>query len=148
MFDPNRFWSQVCQQDGCWEWQGATNRGGYGKYNYGGKEYRSHVVAWSLANGRYLAPGMLVRHLCNNKLCCNPSHLREGTSSENAQDRIADGTQHVFPSGESHPNAQITDAERETIMKLARIVSPYEIVKLKKYRGRVTPATIYQWLKR
>ena len=29
---------------------------------------------------------IFIRHLCNNKRCCNPSHLLEGTYSENSLD--------------------------------------------------------------
>jgi HNH endonuclease len=38
-----------------------------------------------------LQKGELVRHLCDNKLCINPEHLRKGTQMENVQDAIKNG---------------------------------------------------------
>jgi hypothetical protein len=38
-----------------------------------------------------LQKGELVRHLCDNKLCINPEHLRKGTQMENVQDAIRNG---------------------------------------------------------
>lgn len=31
--------------------------------------------------------GDIVRHLCNNKKCCNPAHLKIGTHLENMDDK-------------------------------------------------------------
>lgn len=38
-----------------------------------------------------LEEGDLIRHLCDNKLCINPEHLRKGTQFENVQDAIRNG---------------------------------------------------------
>lgn len=38
-----------------------------------------------------LEPGDLIRHLCDNKLCINPEHLRKGTQLENVRDAIRNG---------------------------------------------------------
>lgn len=38
-----------------------------------------------------LEPGDLIRHLCDNRLCINPEHLRKGTQLENVQDAIRNG---------------------------------------------------------
>lgn len=39
-----------------------------------------------MANGRIAEPGALIRHLCDNKGCCNPAHLLEGDRQQNAAD--------------------------------------------------------------
>ncbi|WP_313011371.1 HNH endonuclease signature motif containing protein [Brevundimonas sp.] len=51
----------------------------------------AHQVAYYQATGRWerQAEGRLIRHLCHNRLCCNPAHLRGGTPAENGEDRIA-----------------------------------------------------------
>jgi hypothetical protein len=51
----------------------------------------AHQVAYYVATGRWerQADGRLVRHLCHNRLCCNPAHLVGGTPAENADDRVA-----------------------------------------------------------
>lgn len=49
----------------------------------------AHQVAYYLATGRWerKAEGRLVRHLCHNRLCCNPAHLKGGTPLDNSWDR-------------------------------------------------------------
>lgn len=38
-----------------------------------------------------LNKGDLIRHLCDNKMCINPEHLRKGTQQENVNDAIRNG---------------------------------------------------------
>lgn len=87
-----QFWARVDKSggpDACWEWQGARNRQGYGIASVRGvRASSSHRIAYILEHGS-IAAGMLIRHYtCDNPPCCNPSHLREGTSADNAQDRV------------------------------------------------------------
>lgn len=51
----------------------------------------AHQVAHYLATGRWERrdDGRLVRHLCHNRRCCNPRHLKGGTPRENTWDREA-----------------------------------------------------------
>lgn len=77
--------SKVCVANGCWEWQGAVNKGGYG--NFGKKtdkqrQYYAHRVSYSVFVGE-IPDGMVIDHLCRNRRCINPAHLEAVTSKEN-----------------------------------------------------------------
>lgn len=71
--------------EGCWNWTGATQRGGYGVMRVGGfgsPPARTHRVAYVLAFGP-IAEGLEVDHLCGNTRCVRPSHLQAVTPTEN-----------------------------------------------------------------
>lgn len=90
----------------CWQWLGAT-RNGYGCIKHSGKVFSSHVVAWRLA-GNVIAPGHIVCHTCDNRLCCNPSHLYCGTPTDNILDMM-DRRRVPVHCGEEIYNAKLTD---------------------------------------
>lgn len=92
----DRFWSKFnIEAEGCWEWPGATTHNGYGVVQWkkeGGERTaaRAHRVAYALAKGP-IPEGMMVLHSCDNRLCCNPKHLRVGTASDNTKDMMLRG---------------------------------------------------------
>ncbi|TES48059.1 HNH endonuclease signature motif containing protein [Shouchella lehensis] len=53
-----------------------------------------------------LEKGELVRHLCDNKMCINPEHLRKGTQLENVRDALRNKRIKV---GEEHHSAKISE---------------------------------------
>jgi len=69
----------------CLEWQGGKTGRGYGTIWLDGIHEATHRLAWVLANGRPIPEGMYVLHSCDNKICCEPEHLRLGTQAENMQ---------------------------------------------------------------
>ena len=76
----------VKQENGCWIWQGQTNKH-YGQIKISGHMHTTHRVAYEL----WIEPvpkGFLVLYLCNNALCINPAHLVAGTAQECAQYKI------------------------------------------------------------
>ena len=69
--------------DDCWEWQGIQQRG-YGRFG----QRKAHRIAWELRNGP-IPEGAFLLHSCDNGVCINPAHLREGDAYDNAQDAKA-----------------------------------------------------------
>lgn len=74
----DRFWEKVKKSPGCWLWtaaQGAGREGRrYGQINVNGRSVGAHVIAYELQVGP-VPPGLVVDHLCNNRLCVRGSHL-------------------------------------------------------------------------
>lgn len=76
----------VPQPDGCWQWQGPIDRGGYGVTNFRRRYLRAHRGAYMAFVGR-IPEAMTVDHLCFNTACVNPAHLRLLTNLENARNQ-------------------------------------------------------------
>ena len=75
--------------DDCWEWQAAVDRDGYGVFSpdtSSNRQWRAHRWAWIEAGGT-IPEGGLVLHRCDNRRCCNPSHLTIGSHAQNMQER-------------------------------------------------------------
>jgi len=83
-----RFWARVEKTDTCWNWMGGTINGGYGAFDRfdTGTQTVAHRFSFELANGP-IPEGMLVDHLCFNRACCNPAHLRLATPKQNQENR-------------------------------------------------------------
>lgn len=94
---------------GCWTWTLSISPTGYGKANFGNKEYASHRLSWMAFNEQNeIGEGLRMRHslACgDNTACSNPEHLCTGTDVDNAQDRIRAGNQLM---GEDHHFAKIS----------------------------------------
>lgn len=76
---------KINKETGCWEWQGYTNKKGYGSIRINGMKQRVHRAMYNLFYGA-IPNGMLVCHRCDNPKCCNPDHLFLGTYSDNLKD--------------------------------------------------------------
>jgi len=66
---------------------------GYAQILHRGKNRLHHRVAYCAAFGLNIEDikGSVVMHLCDNKICINPVHLRLGTQAENMADKVAKG---------------------------------------------------------
>lgn len=70
----------------CWVWTGALTAEGYGSISVRGRHVYVHRAALEIALERPLGEGMLACHRCENRACARPSHLYEGTYTENNLD--------------------------------------------------------------
>lgn len=77
------FWSKVDRSGDCWVWTGVVSGSGYGRINVWGVSVYAHRVAHELATGIATPCEMDVDHICHNRRCVRPSHLRPATRSEN-----------------------------------------------------------------
>lgn len=70
------------EENECWECKNV--RKGYGVIRIQYREYYVHRLAFYL-HYNYNPKG-IIRHICNNKKCCNPKHLIDGSYSQNSKD--------------------------------------------------------------
>lgn len=115
-----RFLSKIDKTPGqgpngdCWEWQGKwRDRYGYGGVSIETERWKTHRLAYFLATG--IRPVLDVLHSCDNPPCCNPSHLREGTPKDNAQDKMDRGR---TPRGEAVWNTTLTDDQVRQVRQM------------------------------
>lgn len=81
------FWSRVHGPtviDGCWNWIAGRISTGYGCFVHNAT--RTNILAHRYAYMDLVGPipaGLVIDHLCNNRICVNPGHLRLTTHREN-----------------------------------------------------------------
>jgi hypothetical protein len=101
--NPKKFWSKVDMNGKCWEWKAGCNSTGYGLYSLKSPDWLyertgstytqllAHRVAYWLYGGNVDGDSdktNYIIHSCDNRKCCNPSHMRLGSAFENVQDMI------------------------------------------------------------
>lgn len=118
------------QDHECWPWTGTTRGNlGYGLLMEWRDNKRiaraAHRLSWEFCFGP-IPNGLLVRHMCHNPKCCNPTHLLLGTAKDNFEDKIRAKRQgsSVMLKGEENVNSKLTEAEvreiRATVNKTVR----------------------------
>ncbi len=82
----DRFWAKVDRSGDCWEWTASKIKGhGHLGAANGGTAY-AHRVSYELLVGPIPA-GMEIDHMCHNRGCVNPEHLRVVTPKQNNENR-------------------------------------------------------------
>jgi hypothetical protein len=71
---------------GCWIWERAQQRRGYGVVCINGKNIQAHRFVYAAMRSQ-IATNTKLLHRCDVMLCVNPDHLYEGTDSRNLQDQ-------------------------------------------------------------
>jgi HNH endonuclease len=79
-----KFWPKVkvSSASQCWEWQGPITHKGYGAFSVGRRPIPAHRFAYAAKVGP-IADELVLDHICRNRLCVNPAHLRQVTQREN-----------------------------------------------------------------
>lgn len=82
---------------GCWLWDAACDRDGYGRLKHRRTSYIATRAAYEAFHG--VSPkGWLVMHGCDNAFCVNPKHLFLGSNAQNIAASVARGRR-VGPGG-------------------------------------------------
>jgi hypothetical protein len=85
------FWSHIDKSGDCWTWTGRLTETGYGlaRYTVSGKRHgiRAHRLAYELTVGP-IPDGMQVDHICHNRACSRPEHLRAATHKQNQENLV------------------------------------------------------------
>lgn len=119
---------------GCWEWQRAILKNGYGTLRRDGRQWRAHRYSYKLAHGS-VPHDMDVRHSCDNRKCVNPAHLSIGTRLQNMGDaQVRDR----LPRGEKHKCAKLNRLDAARIRLLCKTMTQKAVAKI----FGVTPSTV------
>jgi hypothetical protein len=114
----HRFWAKVKivdDEDSCWLWNAGVHPEGYGIFQWTPPgETKSRANAASRV-ALYLSTGILpvlACHTCDNRPCCRPKHLYDGTHQTNGADKAVRGRGRGKPNqrGEANDYAVLTDA--------------------------------------
>jgi len=129
----------VDSKTGCWIWQGARNKAGYGRVKRYGRMTWAHRLFYEVHVGP-IPSGMLVCHHCDNPPCVNPEHLFLGTYKDNEADKKMKGrkpmspfTLHpeLRPRGEKHHRAKFTNLDiidiRSSSLPARELASRYNV---------------------
>lgn len=101
---------------GCWPWIGSVSRHGYGVFHaQRNLHLLAHRAVYEACFGRIPVETPVVRHRCDNRRCCNPSHLEIGTNADNMNDKVVRGRQAM---GEGHGNSKMTDDSVSDLLRL------------------------------
>lgn len=82
---PQRFWDkvEVNASTGCWDWTAATVKG-HGYFAHEGRMRYAHRVLMSELV-ETVPDDKVVDHICHNRGCVNPTHLRICTQKQNSE---------------------------------------------------------------
>lgn len=84
----------VVDDAGCWVWQAAFDKDGYGRLWWGGQTRRAHRVYYTQLVGEI--PGCLeIDHLCRVRCCVNPAHMEPVTKLENVMRGVGPSAQNA-----------------------------------------------------
>lgn len=124
------------RDNGCWEWEGRKHKEGYGEITRKGKHYSTHRVSYIFHNDDF---PMLVGHLCDNKICCNPHHLKSKSYKENSHYRtVSDNIKKRLVNKKLYPYMTEIEAMLERKITLRQMADELPI--------KVSPTTVFNFV--
>lgn len=122
----------IVSDSGCWDWIGAVDAKGYGRFFIAGETRRAHRASYIMHRG-IIPSGQIVMHRCDNPGCVNPEHLFVGTYSDNANDMHSKGRGNN-PRGERHFKSKLKNKDipeikalRKSGMKIKPLAEIYKV---------------------
>ena len=82
----SRFWAKVEKTETCWLWSAWLDGHGYGRVRFNGKPTPAHRLSYLIHVGE-VPDGFMIDHICHNRRCVNPDHLRTVTNKQNGENR-------------------------------------------------------------
>ena len=84
VFDKDRILSNIDIDSvtECWNWKLSKDRDGYGFLTINSKSYRAHRASYRVFVDQP-DPYLVMDHICRNRSCVNPEHLRQVTTKIN-----------------------------------------------------------------
>lgn len=77
-----RFFEAIEGHDSCWVWTGMKMKKGYGSFYEGERQVTAHKYMYQKLFGE-IPKDLVLDHICENKACVNPLHLRVTTHQVN-----------------------------------------------------------------
>ena len=109
------FEKKVIKKDGCWDWQGPSQKNGYLRIRYDVKKIGAHCASWLIYKGD-IPTGFQINHHCDNRRCTNPEHLYLGTRKQNDEDRVQRERQ---AKGEKNRASKLTE---DDVLKIKQLI--------------------------
>lgn len=104
----------------CLVWQGKLRLDGRPVIRIRGLLCSAYIFACAFQEKRWKPEELLTRHLCGNEKCCEPTHLKFGTATENAHDaRVHNKSKTIKLSYEMADEIRKLRKDGKTIVELA-----------------------------
>jgi len=82
----DRFFAKVDKTGDCWQWTAKKTQNGYGQFWLEGGHQVAHRVSFGWSVGA-VPPGMQLDHVCHDRSCVRPSHLRVVNHKQNQENQ-------------------------------------------------------------
>ncbi len=82
---------RTLKSESCWEWTGSKDQYGYGRIRFNKVNMLAHRISFKIHKGE-IPENLVIDHICRNRGCVNPEHLRAVTKSINSKENTASFT--------------------------------------------------------